>query len=164
MGHPRPSPKWRESSCAVDDGGHRRLDRARLLYAQSTTLFFSPLDSGVNGFVVHWRSTVPGAAVVHGGVPVSGWAPLSGSNGAVWVAPLPATVTEARQLYVGGLRAPQTVLGHGLSGAVAQTAWGYTTTDGTPANVWATTSEQPAGAGIEFIYTGVGSTWTEAHV
>ena len=133
-------------------------------YAQPTTLLFSAADSGVNGYVVHWRSTVPGSAVVHGGVQVTGWAPLSGTNGAVWVAPLPASVTEARQLYVAGQRAPQTVYGHGLQGTVTQTAWGYTTTDTTPASSWATAAAQPGGAGIEFIYTGVGSSWTEAHV
>lgn len=153
-------------------------------YAQSTTLSFVRLggrvlsemaasnhpkipqatdDSGANGFVVHWRSTVPGAAVVHGGVPVTGWTPLSGSTN-VWTAPLPAGITAARQLYVAGQRAPQTVLGHGLAGTVTQTAWGYTTTDPTPSTVWAAAAAQAGGEGIEFIYTGVGSSWTEAHV
>jgi hypothetical protein len=124
-------------------------------YPQSSTLAFTADDSGTHGFTVHWRSTTPNAAVVHGGVAVTGWAPV-GTASAVWSAPFPLGITEARQLYVSGQRALPTVLGSGLPGSVKQTAWGYTTTDSTPLT-WAAAAEQPEGAGIEFIYTGVGS-------
>jgi hypothetical protein len=122
-------------------------------YPQSTTLAFTSADSGANGFTVRWRSTVPGAALVHGGVAVTGWVPVSGSS-TVWSAGLP--VSEARQLYVNGVRTLPTVLGAGLPGTVQQTAWGYTTTDKSPL-AWAAAPSQLGGAGIQFIYTGVGS-------
>jgi hypothetical protein len=124
-------------------------------YPQSSTLAFTELDSGANGFTVRWRSSEPGAALVHGGVTVTGWSAVGGGSPA-WVADFPSGVSEARQLYVSNQRALPTVLGAGLPGAVQQTAWGYTTTDSTPL-AWASASAQPGGTGIEFIYTGVGS-------
>lgn len=171
-----PYATWTRASTAVQSlNGNMQEDiyvyfRAGTYFVPST-ITLTAKDSGSNGFTVHYAS-YPGdstSAVLHGGVAVTGWT-LSDPSKNIWSAPLPAGVTDARQMYIGTdptgpmyrMQVPNT--GGGIPGGsgVTLTSWGYTTPDGQLA-AWAQDPHQNA-ADIEFLYTGVGSSWTECRV
>lgn len=133
--------------------------RAGAYFVPETVTFAQP-DSGMNGYTVHYAAYEADAAnvVLHGGANVTGWTRVAGT--ALWQAPLPAGVSDARQVYIDGERMNATTTAAGIPGSVTTTAWGYTTTD---ALAWAFSPNQ-AQADIEFVYTGVGSSWTEARL
>lgn len=124
------------------------------LYPVSQALTFTPADSGSNGYTVHYTAYGGGPAVIHGGVPITGWQVYNSSGAGVWVAPLP--VADTRQVYVAGNRVNKTRTGGGIPGTLALHPWGYTTTDQSVLE-WASSE-------LEFLYTGVGSSWTECRV
>jgi hypothetical protein len=130
-------------------------------YAQSETLALSPADSGAGAdarlrLVGGWPGDAPAPAVVHAGAAVSGWAQTT--DAAVWTAPLPAGVVDTRQLWRDGARVPQAAAG-GLSAAVL-TDTGYEC-DAAP---WLAETPVQAARDFEFLYTGVGSSWTESRM
>lgn len=118
---------------------------------------FTPADSGKNGYTIHYASYDAEPATLHGGVAVTGWTQVDMANN-IWAAALPASALDTRQVYISGDRMNATNTGAGLPGTVAITSYWYTTTD---ALSWAFLAQQNP-ADIEFLYTGVGSTWTEA--
>ncbi len=61
---------------------------------------FTVADSGTASTPVVWRSANGSRATISGGAVVRKWEKLQGKPG-VWVAPLPAGVTKAHQLFVG---------------------------------------------------------------
>lgn len=126
-------------------------------YFTAATITFTPDDSGFNGHTVRYRSYGDAApAVIHAGVRVTGWARVDAARN-VWAAPLPGVVSDARQAYINGERMNST-----SSPALAHatvTATGYTADD-----VPAFFDAHQGQADIEFLYTGVGSSWTECRV
>ena len=114
---------------------------------------------GAGGAAVRWRGAGGGATVLHKGVAVGGWSLHDAARG-VWSAPLPAGVTDTRQVYVNGERMNATDSGAGLPAGAAAGAAGYTT----PAPLdWLAAPEQAA-QDIELLYTGDGSSWTECRL
>ena len=139
-------------------------------YAQAAPLELTAADSGAPGatvrFVGGWPGDAPGAAVIHAGAAVAGWAPLARGAGGVatWSAPLPAGVADTRQLWRaggGGARVPQAAAG-GLGGAGDETDTGYTLA--AAAAPWLVASAEQSVADIELLYTGAGSSWTESRL
>ena len=130
------------------------------LYFLPQPLVFSPVDSGTNGFTIHYKAAVGDNVIIHGGVQVKGWQPLAGTNSSVWFAALPDGVQDTRQVYINGDRMIPTNTNKGLPGKVVITSTGYTTTDPLPSFFAA----QQNAADIEFLYTGDGSSWTECRV
>jgi hypothetical protein len=132
------------------------------LYPLQSTVSFTIADSGQSGFTARWEAYPSDASpvVIHGGaaVPGASWAQVGSTP--VWSAPLPAGVTDARQVYINGDRMNATNTGSGLPGSVTITSWGYTTTDPL---AWASDVHQAA-QDVEFLYTGVGSSWTECRL
>ena len=127
-------------------------------YFTPATFTLTPADSGFNGHVVRYAAYAPDAApaVIHAGVRVTGWTRVDVARN-VWAAPLPGAVTDARQAYIGGARMNSTsapALAH-----ATVTAWGYTADD-----VPAFFDAHQGVDDIEFLYTGVGSSWTECRV
>jgi hypothetical protein len=113
-------------------------------------------DSGANGYFVNYVSYDAEPASIHGGTALSSWS-LYDSTKNIWAAPVaPGT----RHVYINGKRPSRVQTGAGLQGTVSVTAWGYTTTD-TSMVTWAATSGQNV-ADFEFLYTGIGSSWTES--
>jgi hypothetical protein len=92
------------------------------LYPLNDTVTLGPRDSGRNGHSVVYASYPGEAAVLEGGVRVTGWAPWGA--GGVWSAPLPAAAVAGgrappRDVYIGPDRVNETFLGN-------DTAYGYT--------------------------------------
>ncbi len=126
-------------------GGPYRLARPLELNAD---------DSGGNGhnLVV---SALPGEhPVLSGGVRVTGWKEVDKARN-LWVAPVPSSVTDSRQMYIDGVRATRT-RGR-LPVAVTMTETGYTAGDASMA-AWKHPSQ------LEFVYTGGNSVWSETGV
>lgn len=111
-------------------------------YSLSSTLAFSQLDSGTNGYYVYYKNYTGETPVISGGINVSGWT-LHDSSKNIYK----ATVgnVDSRQLYVNGVRAIRARSAAGLPGAVRNSS-GYTTTDISMQN-WRNISD------IEFVYT-----------
>jgi hypothetical protein len=139
-------------------------------YFQAATISLTSADSGASAgarvrYVAGWPGDAPGApATLHAGVAVAGWA-LSDAARGIWSAPLPQGIADTRQLFnasagAGGASLPKAPAG-GLGPHAAITATGYTAL---AADVpWLTDPHQNAGD-VEFVYTGVGSSWTECRL
>lgn len=123
----------------------------------------APADGASNNFRISyvggWPGDASGETVIHSGVTVPGWKQVPAFPG-VWAAPLPKAVTDTRQFYVNGARVPLATTASGLPGSLTITSTGYKTTASLP---WAFSPLQDQGS-LEFLYTGVGSSWTEARV
>jgi hypothetical protein len=133
-------------------------------YVLAAPVVFSAADgAGGDTFSVRYAAEVPGALVVFsGGSAVAGpWAPTAGE---AWVAAFDGA--PSRQLFVGGVRAaPAALDAQAFSTATsAVTDAGYVVHDASlAAAMRAAWAAQPGGAGaLEFVYTGVGKSWTEA--
>ena len=133
-------------------------------YYQSSTFELQPADSGSNGFYVRYSAYQIGAGVappvIHGGVPVtSGWALVNATRN-IWAALVSEKVTDTRQAYINGVRMNRTATSFGL-GTPTITSWGYTvTSDPFPGFFDAHQAQRD----IEFLYTGVGASWTECRL
>lgn len=137
-------------------------------YYQGATVSFSEADSGPSAsarvrYVGGWEGDAPGApSIIHMGLPVTGWV-LADAAQQIWSAPLPSPILDTRQVWnisAGGASLPKAAAG-GLGRGAAITAWGYTAL---AANApWLTDAHQNA-ADVEFLYTGVGSSWTECRL
>ncbi len=86
-------------------------------YRLTRPLRLDPRDSDVT-----WQAAQGESPVLSGGVPVTGWSQLPNGQ---WRAP--AGKLDARQLYVGGVRAARA---SGVPPALVRTPTGYTTADG----------------------------------
>jgi len=133
-------------------------------YALAAPVVFSAADgAGGATFSVRYAAEAPGARVVFsGGAAVAGpWTPTAGG---AWVAAFDGA--PSRQLFVGGVRAaPAALDARAFSASTAAvTDDGYVVHDASlAAAVRAAWAAQPGGAGaLEFVYTGVGKSWTEA--
>ena len=128
------------------------------LYRLERPLTLDARDSGSGGHNVIYEaelnSSRPGGgdfAVVSGGVRVTGWKLVDRARN-LWSADAPAGLKDTRQLYVDGVRALR-ARGR-LPVEVTPTATGYTASSAVMAN-WRNPS------GIEFVYTGGNSIWSE---
>lgn len=133
-------------------------------YFQPTTLTFTPADGGVSPTsMVHYVGGWPGEttppAIIHSGVPVTGWTSVSGGN-SLWSAPFPGGIKDTRQVYRNGQALPPAT-GPDLGSGAALSQWGYTTP---AANVAFFTNASQNQRDIEFVYTGRGSSWTESRL
>lgn len=135
-------------------------------YPQPSTLVFSSAHSGSSEsarvrWVGGWPSDGPDDAIVHvhGGVPVTGFTQTT--NPAIWSAPLPTSVTDTRTLYKDGSRVPQAAAGAlGKSATIIDSGYTFAAADAP----WLVESDLQSAADIEFLYTGVGSSWTESRL
>lgn len=141
-------------------------------YTLAAPLVFGAADAAPPGLTITYRASPPGAAVsLSGGTPVAGpWTRVAAPPGGT----LPVYRASyggppSRQLVVDGRRA----LPARITGVNASLAWnfsadgqGYVTPGSGALLAWA--ALQPRGAGgapaeqLEFVYTGRGSSWTEA--
>jgi hypothetical protein len=116
-------------------------------------------------YVGGWPGDAPGAAVLHAGAALSGWALVDAARN-VWSAPLPAGVVDARTLWDGatGALLPAAAVGGGLGrGAAEVDATGFTAS--AAAVPWlAAAAPQQNVRDVEFLFTGVGSSWTECRL
>lgn len=119
-------------------------------YDLTEPLTLSAQDSGQHGHKIVWVGSQNGASVISGGVTISGWQPPKDGSG-IWTADVPAGL-QTRQLYVDGTRAQ---LAQGAVPATLTPIPG----DYDASNATMATWGNPAG--IEFIYPGGPSNWTE---
>lgn len=138
-------------------------------YFLNSTLFLGAPDSGSGSlsyarWVGGWPGDDPGGALVHGGAAVAGWAQMDAARG-IWAALFPAGVADTRQAYyikqgAAAARIPPAASPSGL-GSRQMTATGYLA----PAAAvgWMLNGQQNA-RDLEFLYTGVGSSWTESRL
>ena len=139
-------------------------------YLLASPLVFGPADAAPPGLTVTYRASPPGAAVsLSGGTPVPGpWTLVQAPPGSVPVFRAAYSGPPSRQLVVDGHRA----LPARITSVNATLRWnftadglGYVTPRDSTLLAWA--DAQPRGAGgaaekLEFVYTGRGSSWTEA--
>jgi hypothetical protein len=129
---------------------NRTVNLAAGTYRLSQTLVLDNRDSGTS-------FQGPGSdapAIISGGVRITGWR-LTDRARNVWSAPAPAALTNARQIYVDGVRATRT-RGR-VPWQLTMTATGYTI-DAAGITVPRNPPE------IEFVYTGGNSIWSEHSV
>lgn len=119
------------------------------VYRLSRPLILDARDSGSGGHDIVYRSN-GGLAVISGGVRVTGWRCVDAARN-LWSAQAPASLSDTRQLYIDGVRA-QRARGR-LPVGVTPTATGYTADSAVMAS-WKAT-------GLEFVYTGGNSIWSE---
>lgn len=138
--------------------GDIRVNLQPGVYRLERPLTLDARDSGTGGHNVIYASTLNSSrtgaadfALVSGGVQVTGWK-LDDKARNLWSAPAPAALKDSRQLYVNGIRAMR-ARGR-LPVEVTPVASGYTASSATMAN-WRNPS------GIEFVYTGGNSIWSE---
>lgn len=111
-----------------------------------------PSDSGMNGFQVIYMSYPGETATVHGGQTISsGWTQVDPTRN-LWAA---LNALPARQAYYNGQRLQVTTRAGSIPGKAQLTSTGYTTDD-------TSFLQFSRPAAIEFLYTSVGSSWTEA--
>jgi hypothetical protein len=138
-------------------------------YFQPAGLNFSAADSGSPSAVVRyvggWPGDAPAPAVIHAGAFLTGWA-LSDPSKNIWSAPLPAGVADARTVWdsATGSLLPAAAVGGGLGkGAAEVDATGYTADAGAVPWLSAPAAQQNV-RDVEFLFTGVGSSWTECRL
>jgi hypothetical protein len=115
-------------------------------YRLRQPLALSPEDSGINFAAI--RGAHP---ILSGAVRVTGWT-LADASRNLWKAPAPAGLTNTRQLYIDGVRAPR-AKGR-VPVTLQMTPTGYTASNATMSH-WKNISD------IEFVYTGGNSIWNE---
>lgn len=115
------------------------------VYRLTRTLALDSRDSGI-GFIADGDGVV-----ISGGVPVTGWRIADRARN-LWSAPAPAGLTNARQIYVDGVRASRTRGRVPLP--IVQNAGGYTI-DAPAFSIPRNPSD------LEFVYTGGNSIWSE---
>ena len=95
-------------------------------YQLSSTLSFTPADSGTGGHTVVWQAYPGETPVFSGGRKVSGWQVYDSGKG-IYRASVP-TGTQSRQLFVNGVRADRARSALNPAGFTV-TATGFTTSD-----------------------------------
>jgi hypothetical protein len=119
-------------------------------YRLAEPLVFDARDSGTNGHRVIYTVVQGEHPVLSGGVAITGWK-LADAGRNLWSAPVPAGVTNSRQLYVNGVRAFRAA---GLLPVkLTQTPSGYTA-DSDVMSKWRNPTD------IEFVYTGGNTIWS----
>jgi hypothetical protein len=110
------------------------------------TLSFTEIDSVPAGGQIRitWRSVVPGAAVISGGVQLTGWYPVTLGGGAAYAVSIPTGTFAAgmpvRQLWINGVRSARTVVGDVSSSLGGMKLWtssgaiGFTTGKAVPSS------------------------------
>ena len=134
------------------------------LYALEATLALTPEDSASNGFRVAYSAYSGDAQppMLHGALVVGGWKQVDAARN-LWSAPLPAGAGSARQAYINGARMAPTLSAAGKWDAWALTDSGYVTSSAADCPPgWDDPLQAPED--IELLYTGSGSSWTEARV
>ncbi len=126
---------------------NRTVHLAAGTYRLTRTLALDARDSGIR--FVGPASGEP--AIVSGGIPIAGWE-LADRARNIWTAKAPATLTNARQIYVDGVRATRT-RGR-VPAPITMTATGYAIN--APA---VTMPRNPSD--LEFVYTGGNTIWSE---
>ena len=139
-------------------------------YYVSSTLQLGPADGGNGPFafarwVGGWPGDTPAPVTVHGGLRVAGWA-LSDAARGVWAAPFPAGVGDTRQAYymsvAGGVTRIQPAASPSGLGSRQMSSTGYLAT--AAAVGYMVNASQQNVRDLEFLYTGVGSSWTESRL
>lgn len=131
------------------------------VYSLSEPVTFDPQDSATAPFTIHY-STNPAdpdaPAVISGGTVVPGpWKPAP--SGPAFMASYSGP--QSRQLFINAQRAPPARFNASFMKAVGNlTDVGYHLFNDDTVLRWAVA--QPGGEPLEFVYTGVGSSWTEA--
>lgn len=140
-------------------------------YFQSKTLEFTQSDSGTsaNARVIYrggWPnndSQTDSTTTIHAGVALNNWLIHDAVLG-VWVTQLPSNILDTRQVWnasSSGTALMRGSIAAGLGSGAAITDTGYT------ANLknvpWLVDPSQQASQ-VEFLYTGVGSSWTECRL
>ena len=124
-------------------------------YRLTRTLTLDARDSGTGGHrILYTGTSTASRPVISGGVAVTGWKQVDATRN-LWQAPALASLQNARQLYIDGVRATRT-RGR-LPVQVAPNDSGYTASNDVMAR-W----RDPAG--LEFVYTGGNSIWSEREV
>lgn len=121
------------------------------VYTLTQPLALSADDSGVNAHNVVYTAEPGQRPIISGGLRIKGWKKIDTAKN-IWAASVPADVPASRQLYIDGVRATRT-RGR-LPVAVTMTATGYAAADASMAS-W----KHPSG--LEFVYTGGNSVWSE---
>jgi hypothetical protein len=136
-------------------------------YYQPSTLQFTQLDSGRSAgsrvrIVGGWPGDAPGSTIIHAGVALSNWT-VSDASAGIWVAALPPGITDTRQVWdsASGAKIPLGSAAGGLGKGAAVTDTGYTAS--AAAVGWLLDARQNPSQ-VEFLYTGVGSSWTECRL
>jgi hypothetical protein len=131
------------------------------VYSLSEPVTFDPQDSATAPFTIHY-STNPAdpdaPAVISGGTVVPGpWKPAP--SGPAFMASYSGP--QSRQLFINAQRAPPARFNASFMKAVGNlTDVGYHLFNDDTVLRWAVA--QPGGEPLELVYTGVGSSWTEA--
>jgi len=138
-------------------------------YYLTEPLLLGPEDSGSGPnslvrYVAGWPSDPPsgGAVVVHAGARVGGWVVSDASRG-IWSAPLPQGVSDSRQVYKDGERLQSGSVAGGLGRHAGLSATGYSVAAADTPWLLPNITQQFPGD-VEFVYTGVGSSWTESRL
>jgi hypothetical protein len=114
-------------------------------YRMTAPLTIDARDSGVT-----WTAAPGAHPVASGGARVSGWVVADPAKH-LWSAPVPAGLTNTRQLYVNGLRATRAV--GRLPVSLTKNSTGYRASAATMAS-WRNPGD------IEFVYTGGNALWS----
>ena len=132
------------------------------VYRLSAPLTFTAADSGWSGHPVVWQAAPRARPVLSGAIHVTGWSQIDASKN-IWQASVPAG-TNSRQVYINGAEVPiaqTTPAEQQISFASAGGGTGYTVSPSS----WASNLQNQIGPvnlhNVEFVYTGVGSQWTE---
>lgn len=131
--------------------GDRRIVLHGGVYRLTRPLRLTAEDSGAGGRELTFTAAEGERPIVSGAVRITGWREIDRQRH-LWAAPAPESVTNSRQLYVNGRRAPR-ARGR-VPSALTQTPTGYVAADTVMAG-WRNVSD------IEFVYTGGNSIWSE---
>src|SRR5580692_993182 len=139
---------------AAKANGDVTIEFAGGTYRLAHPLELTPEDSGRSGHNLVFRATPGERPVLSGSIRIAGWKRIDESRN-LWAAPVPASATGSRQIYIDGVRATRT-RGR-LPVGLTMTPTGYTAADARMA-AW----KHPAS--LEFVYTGGNSVWSESGV
>lgn len=145
-------------------------------YPLNESLILGPLDSGQNGYMVHYAAAHPGTVpqpTLDGALPVrpQSWRRIlnaTTSGAEVWAAPLPAPLTTARQFWVGpgGVDRVNESVAVGVNLTSRDTAVlpsGYLTSNaGLLALVAGSPADLQFAADVELLFTSQAAQWQEA--
>jgi hypothetical protein len=144
---PRPVRTLEKARDVARTASNRSIILASGVYRLARTLTLDARDSGTT----FTGPSTGDPAIVSGGIPITDWRIIDVKRN-LWAATAPAALTNARQIYVDGVRATRTRGRTPLP--ITMTATGYTVD--APA---ITTPRNPSD--LEFVYTGGNSVWSE---
>jgi len=129
----------------------RRSNNHHIVLSSGTYRLTEPIHLSASDSGVSLIAAAGEHPVISGAVRLSGWRQVDSARH-VWTTAVPASVLNARQLYVNGVRATRT-RGR-VPVELSQTPTGYIAAD-TTMSAWRNPSD------IEFVYTGGNSIWSE---